>query len=96
VHISRPASALTRSTSRNETPRQAAECASLFRPTAPGSMFAANALTAGRHLDRGAIPAAGQRAILLQRHIDQFHQQEIAAHASQRDDRQDNGDVARR
>src|SRR6266446_2740913 len=50
------------------------------------------ASTAGRHLDRGAIPAAGQQAVLLPRHIDQFHEQEIAAYANQPDGYQDNQD----
>src|SRR6266446_1852545 len=52
------------------------------------------ASTAGRNLDRGAIPAAGQQAVLLPRHIDQFHQQEIAAYANERDGCQDKQNVA--
>src|SRR5262245_52895289 len=59
-------------------------------------MFRADALTAGRHVDRGAIPAAGQEAVLLPRHINQFYQQEIAAHANQRDDRQNDENVTSR
>src|SRR5215813_457606 len=54
------------------------------------------ALSAGRHLDRGATPAVSQQAILLPRYVDQFHQQEVATDAGKSDESQDKEDGARR